>query len=106
MSDQTIQDGIQQKYLQIVEALESSFTWRKVKRDAAIILRNMIAARPRCAFCGMGAGKWITLFRSLFKPDTWICDSCVTYVALCLTDPDNTTERKHQQWLLLKDLAP
>lgn len=106
MWGESTHDPVRQKCLDIAEALEYRVTPREVKREAAIILRNSVAIQPHCCLCGTGPSQWSTLYQSPIKPNTWVCDSCAAYVAIYVTRPNNTLERKHERWLRLKDFAP
>jgi hypothetical protein len=106
MSGNATLDFVQQKCLEVAEALESRFTPTREKRAAATILRNIVAVQPHCSFCGTGSGKWRDLYPSTVKPTTWICDGCAMYVAIYLVHPGRTSEVRHERWLESKDLAP
>ena len=106
VSGESSHDPVRQKCLEIAEALECLITPREVKRDAAIILRNSVAIQPHCCMCGRGPDQWNQLYQSPIKPNTWVCDACVSYVSIYATGLSNTLERKHQRWLNLKHFAP
>jgi hypothetical protein len=106
MSTETVLDVVQERCIEIAEALESRFTPRRAKLAAAVILRNAATDQPHCSFCGAGPSRGCTLHTSPIKPKTWICDSCAMYVAIYLTRLSPTSEVEHDRWLRFKDFAP
>jgi hypothetical protein len=98
----TTLDFVQKECIEIAEALESLFTPHKMKRAAATILRNIVAVKPHCSFCGTAPNRWCALHPSPVKPNTWICDGCAIYNARL----GNMSEREHERWLQLKSFAP
>ena len=93
---------LQQECITTAKALEARFTSRRRKLVAATVLRNIAVEKPHCCYCGTGPNRWTILLPSRIKPATWICDGCATYNARQAV----SAERKHQQWVELKDFAP
>jgi len=70
---------LQRFYMQLASALECTWTSRRNKRHAAILLRNAAIETPHCHFCGCGPKG--ELYESRYNPKARICKLCAADIA-------------------------